>query len=78
MATGDDARSIEAVGTKIFENLKSPSARLPTCYVGIKFFAGVRSDAFFFDYDGIKNLFDTSGGRNFTAHHLQRKIAVDR
>ena len=29
-----------------------------------------RSDAFFFDYDGIKNLFDTSGGRNFTAPHL--------
>ena len=34
------------------------------------FFAGIRSDAFFFDYDGIKNLFDTSGGRNFTALHL--------
>ena len=29
-----------------------------------------RSDAFFFDFDGIKNLFDTSGGRNFTAPHL--------
>ena len=24
----------------------------------------------FFDYDGIKDLFDTSGGRNFTAPHL--------
>ncbi len=34
------------------------------------FFAGARSDAFFFDFDGIKNLFDTSGGRNFTAPHL--------
>ena len=34
------------------------------------FFAGSRSDAFFFDFDGIKNLFDTSGGRNFTAPHL--------
>jgi len=31
------------------------------------FFAGARSDAFFFDFDGIKNLFDTSGKRNFTA-----------
>ena len=31
------------------------------------FFAGARSDAFFFDFDGVKNLFDTSGGRNFTA-----------
>ncbi len=32
--------------------------------------AGARSDAFFFDFDGIKNLFDTSGKRNFTAPHL--------
>ncbi len=34
------------------------------------FFAGARSDAFFFDFDGIKNLFDITGGRNFTAPHL--------
>jgi len=38
-----------------------------------RFFAGSRSDAFFFDYDGIKNLFDTSGGRNFTAPHVGGK-----
>ncbi|MBV8928864.1 MAG: DUF4331 family protein, partial [Mycobacteriaceae bacterium] len=37
---------------------------------GITFAAGARSDAFFFDFDGIKNLFDTSGKRNFTAPHL--------
>ncbi len=37
------------------------------------FFAGARSDAFFFDFDGVKNLFDTSGGRNFTAPHLGGK-----
>ena len=37
---------------------------------GYTFFAGTRSDTFFFDYDGIKNLYDTSGGRNFTAPHL--------
>ena len=36
----------------------------------ITFFAGARSDAFFFDFDGIKNLFDTSGKRNFTEPHL--------
>src|SRR5262249_11536151 len=29
--------------------------------------------AFFFDYEGIKNLFDTSGGRNFTAPHIGGK-----
>ena len=36
----------------------------------VTFAAGARSDAFFFDFDGIKNLFDTSGKRNFTAPHL--------
>jgi hypothetical protein len=35
-----------------------------------KVFAGARSDAFFFDLDGIKNLFDTSGKRNFTEPHV--------
>ncbi len=73
MATGLEARSVEAVGTKIF-------SEVPVSFVGdephiatsgdITFFAGARSDAFFFDFDGIKNLFDTSGGRNFTALHL--------
>ena len=37
------------------------------------FFAGSRSDAFFFDFDGIKNLFDISGKRNFTEPHLGSK-----
>jgi hypothetical protein len=39
----------------------------------IEFFAGSRSDAFFFDFDGIKNLFDTRGKRNFTEPHLGGK-----
>jgi hypothetical protein len=73
MATGEQAREVEAVGEKIFSDV-------PVSFVGdqphtatsgdITFFAGARSDAFFFDFDGIKNLFDTSGGRNFTALHL--------
>ena len=37
------------------------------------FFAGSRSDAFFFDFDGIKNLFDIRGKRNFTEPHLGSK-----
>ncbi len=37
------------------------------------FFAGSRSDAFFFDFDEIKNLFDTRGKRNFTEPHLGGK-----
>lgn len=73
MATGEQAREVEAVGTKIF-------AEVPVSFVGdephiatsgdITFFAGARSDAFFFDFDGIKNLFDTSGKRNFTEPHM--------
>jgi len=73
MATGEQAREVEAVGTKILSDV-------PVSFVGdepyiatsgdITFFAGARSDAFFFDYDGIKNLFDTSGQRNFTDLHL--------
>jgi hypothetical protein len=39
----------------------------------MRFFAGSRSDAFFFDFDGIKNLFDIRGKRNFTEPHLGGK-----
>ena len=75
MARGDDARSIEAVGTKIFADVEVSFGATPNIAKSgaYTFFAGVRSDAFFFDYDGIKNLFDTSGGRNFTAPHLGGK-----
>ena len=61
MATGDDARSIEAVGTKIFSDVDVSFGATPNIVKSgpYTFFAGVRSDAFFFDYDGIKNLFDT-------------------
>jgi hypothetical protein len=31
-----------------------------------RFFAGLRSDAFFVDFDGVLNLFDYEGGKNFT------------
>ena len=69
LATGEDAESAEAVGEKIF-------SAVPVSFVGdephiatsgdFTFFAGARSDAFFFDFDGVKELFDTSGKRNFT------------
>ncbi|MBI2704015.1 MAG: DUF4331 family protein [Actinobacteria bacterium] len=72
LAKGEESRSAEAVGTKIIENAAVSFGPEPnvTRASDIAFFAGSRSDAFFFDYDGIKNLFDTSGGRNFTALHL--------
>ena len=71
-ATGAEARSAEAVGTKLFSDVEVSFGAEPTIARSgsYTFFAGARSDAFFFDYDGIKDLFDTSGGRNFTAPHL--------
>jgi len=82
LAKGAEARSVEAVGTKIFSDYEVSFGTKPNIAEsgGYKFFAGARSDAFFFDYDGIKNLFDTSGGRNFTAPHLGGKspwVGVD-
>ncbi|MCW2691189.1 MAG: hypothetical protein JWR37_6079 [Mycobacterium sp.] len=72
MATGEEARSADAVGEKIFSGVEVSFGAEPRIATSgdVTFFAGARSDAFFFDYDGIKNLFDTSGGRNFTAPHL--------
>ncbi|HVB41769.1 MAG TPA: DUF4331 family protein [Streptosporangiaceae bacterium] len=71
VATGSQARSPEAVGTKVVEGADASFGTEPAIVRAgdYTFFAGSRSDAFFFDYDGIKNLFDTSGGRNFTAPH---------
>ncbi len=75
MARGAEARSVEAVGTKIIPDAEVSFGVTPNIVKSgpYTFFAGNRSDAFFFDYDGIKNLFDTSGGRNFTAPHLGGK-----
>ncbi|GLX97119.1 DUF4331 family protein [Herbidospora sp. NBRC 101105] len=72
MATGDDARDPEPAGTEIVTDAAvsfGPHANVidSGAYTVA---AGSRSDAFFFDFDGIKNLFDTSGNRNFTAPHL--------
>jgi len=75
MAKGAESRSPEAVGTKIVSDAavsfdpKPNIVKVGSC----TFFAGSRSDAFFFDYDGIKNLFDTRGKRNFTEPHLGSK-----
>lgn len=75
LAKGAQARSVEAVGTKIIADAEVSFGAQPNIVEAgaYTFFAGNRSDAFFFDYDGIKNLFDTKGGRNFTAPHLGGK-----
>jgi Domain of unknown function (DUF4331) len=75
VAKGEESRSVEAVGTKIIADAEVSFGAAPNIVKSgnYTFFAGTRSDAFFFDFDGIKNLFDTSGGRNFTAPHLGGK-----
>jgi hypothetical protein len=68
LATGEQAREVEAVGDKVFEGVEVSFGPEPVIATSgdLTFFAGARSDAFFFDFDGVKNLFDTSGTRNFT------------
>jgi hypothetical protein len=75
VAKGAESRSPEAVGRKIVADAEVSFGPTPNIVKSGDYtvFAGSRSDAFFFDYDGIKNLFDTSGGRNFTAPHLGGK-----
>src|SRR5262249_44086767 len=74
-AKGLDSRSAEAVGTKIIADGEVSFGPTPNIIKSgvYTFFAGSRSDAFFFDFDGIKNLFDTRGKRNFTEPHLSGK-----
>ena len=75
MAKGAEARSDEAVGTKIVADADVSFGPKPNIVTSgpYTFFAGSRSDAFFFDFDGIKNLFDIRGKRNFTEPHLGGK-----
>jgi hypothetical protein len=72
LARDIEAESPEVVGEKIFADVEVSTGTTPVIARSdsLTFFAGPRSDAFFFDFDGIKNLFDITGGRNFTAPHL--------
>jgi hypothetical protein len=71
VAKGAESRSVEPVGTKIVADAEVSFGPKPNIVKSGAYtvFAGSRSDAFYFDFDGIKNLYDTSGGRNFTAPH---------
>lgn len=75
LAKGSEAESPEVVGKKIISAADVSFGAKPNIVKAGDYtvFTGARSDAFFFDYDGIKNLFDTRGGRNFTAPHLGNK-----
>ncbi|HKU61356.1 MAG TPA: DUF4331 family protein [Gemmatimonadales bacterium] len=70
LATGPEARSAEAVGTPIITDAEVSFGPKPTIVKSgpYTFFAGLRSDAFFVDFEGILGLFDHTGGRNFTSH----------
>jgi hypothetical protein len=72
IATGTDARSAEAIGTKVVDNAVVSFGAMPEFVTpdDYKFFAGSRSDAFFFDFEGLKTIFDMSDGNNFTAPRL--------
>lgn len=72
LAEGAAAEDPDTLGSKIFDGVEVSFGKEPNIaeFEDVTFFAGARSDAFFFDYDGVKELFDTSGGRNFTAPHL--------
>jgi medium-chain acyl-[acyl-carrier-protein] hydrolase len=75
VAKGQESRSVEVVGTKIIADGEVSFGTKPNIIKSgpYTFFAGSRSDAFFFDFDGIKNLFDTRGKRNLTEPHLAGK-----
>src|ERR1700678_1148565 len=75
MATGSESHAVEAVGKKIIADGEVSFGARPSIIKSgpYTFFAGSRSDAFFFDFDGVKNLFDTRGKRNFTEPHLGGK-----
>lgn len=70
LAKGAQARSPEAAGEPIVKDAEASfGAKANIVKAGpYTYFAGVRSDAFFVDFEGILGLFDHAGGRNFTAH----------
>lgn len=73
VARGEEARSEEAVGTRVVDNAKVSLGSRPEVVTAgdYTFFAGSRSDAFYFDFPGIINLFDLSPGNNFTTPRLR-------
>ena len=70
LAAGPEARSAEAVGKQIVADAEVSFGPEPNIVKAgpYRFFAGLRSDPFFVDFEGILKLFDHQGGRNFTSH----------
>ena len=81
LAKGAELRSPEPVGTRIVSDAEVSFGAQPNIVKSgnYTFFWGTRSDAFFFDFDGIKNLFDIA--RQAELHRATphpRQIALDR
>jgi hypothetical protein len=72
VATSGDAGSAEAAGAAVVNDAAVCFGTTPELVTAgdHTFFAGSRSDAFFFDFDGIKAIFDLGDGNNFTAPRL--------
>jgi hypothetical protein len=68
LAQGAEARSDEPLGVPLFKDVEVSFGPQPHIHTSdpYKFFAGVRSDAFFIDFAGILNMFDWKDGKNFT------------
>jgi hypothetical protein len=68
LAIGPEAREAETAGEQIFKDVEVSFGPEPHIAKSgpYTFFAGLRSDAFFIDFEGILNLFDHEGGKNFT------------
>jgi hypothetical protein len=68
LAQGTESRSPEAVGEPIIRDAEVSFGEEPRIAEAgpYRFFAGLRSDAFFVDFEGVLNLFDYEGGKNFT------------
>jgi uncharacterized protein DUF4331 len=77
MARGEQSRSPEPLGERIFTDVELSFGPEPNTVTAgdLTLFVGARSDAFYFDSEGIGNLFDTSGKRNFTTPRLDAPSA---
>src|SRR5260370_14353992 len=68
LAKGEESRSVEAVGKKIVSDAEVSFGPKPNIVKAgdYTFFAGSRSDAFFFHFGGIKALLHIRGKANLT------------
>ncbi len=68
LATGPEARKAEPAGEPIFKDVEVSFGPEPHIHTSGPYtcFLGLRSDAFFIDFEGIMNMFDYKGGKNFT------------